>query len=209
MEENNHPEVNENEEVTKDIKKKSGWKYELFDLARTFVICFIAVWLITTFIVKPVRVDGKSMYPTLMDEDIGVMNIISRKLSGVKRFDVVIVKNERMNEDWVKRVIGMPGDSIYAKDDVVYVNGKAIDEPYLDNEHANAVRARGDNFTSDFDEVILGDDEYFLMGDNRINSSDSRVVGPFKGEDIIGKDVYVIFPFNHMSIVGNGEKDEK
>lgn len=203
MEENN-PEVNEEKEIHKDIKKKTGWKYELFDLARTFVICFIAVWLVTTFIVKPVKVDGKSMYPTLMDEDIGIMNIISKKIGGVDRYDVVIVKNEKMHEDWVKRVIGLPGDSIYAKDDVVYVNGKPLDEPYLDNDHANAVRKRGDHFTNDFDEVILGDDEYFLMGDNRINSSDSRVVGPFKGKDIIGKDVYVVFPFDRMKIVGNG-----
>lgn len=208
MEENTSPDINEEvEEVKKKKPKKSGWKYELFDLARTFIICFIAVFLITTFLVKPVRVDGKSMYPTLHDEDIGIMNIISRKISGVNRFDVVIVYNENLHEDWVKRVIGLPGDSIYAKDDVVYVNGKAIEEPYLDNDHANAIRARGDHFTNDFEEVILGEDEYFLMGDNRINSSDSRVVGPFKGEDIVGKDVYVLYPFNNMQIVGNGGKD--
>ena len=75
----------------------------------------------------------------------------------------------------------------------------------MDIDYANKIRERGDNFTADFDEVILGEDEYFLMGDNRVNSTDSRMVGPFKGENIVGKDVYVFFPFNRMKIVGNGE----
>lgn len=204
--------MNREQDVLQDNKKqetpkkekKTGWKYELFDLARTFVICFILVWLISHFLVRPVRVDGESMKPTLMDEELGLMNIISLKTGGIDRYDVVVVNNKQANEDWVKRVIGLPGDRLYAKDDVVYVNGKAIEEPYLDTDYANAIRARGEIFTKDFEEVILDEDEYFLMGDNRLLSHDSRAVGPFKGEDIIGKDVYVFYPFNEMKIVGNG-----
>ena len=188
----------------KKKEKKTGWKYELLDLVKTFIICFIAVFLISHYIISPVQVDGSSMKPTLQDNDLGLMNIMNRKMSGVKRYDVVIVYNEQYDEDWVKRVIGLPGDSIYAKDDVVYVNGKAIEEPYLDTDYANAFRESGNHFTQDFDIVELGEDEYFLMGDNRIDSTDSRVVGAFKGKDIIGKDVYVFYPFNHMKIVGNG-----
>lgn len=195
----------ENLEVKKEKKpKKTGWKYELLDLAKTFVICFIAVFLFTHYLFKPVHVDGRSMQPTLEDNDLGFINIISRKLNGFERYDVVVVNNKEFKEDWVKRVIGLPGDSVYAKDDVVYVNGKPIEEPYLDNEIADSYHSRGELFTLDFDEVILGEDEYFLMGDNRRNSTDSRVVGPFKKEDIVGKDVYVIFPFGNMKIVGNG-----
>lgn len=69
------------------------------------MICFIAIFLITTYLIRPVRVDGRSMYPTLEDDDIGIMNIISRKMFGVDRYDVVVVYNDKVKEDWVKRVI--------------------------------------------------------------------------------------------------------
>lgn len=143
------------------------------------------------------------MYPTLKDKDVGAINVISRKVFDVERFDVVVAYRDGM--DWVKRVIGLPGDRVYAKDDVVYVNGKSIEEPYLNNDYVNKIRARGDKFTQDFDEVILEEDEYFLMGDNRIISKDSRDIGPFLGKSIIGKDVYVVYPFNDMKIIRNGE----
>lgn len=197
-----HIEDVEDEQV--DLKPlKSGWKFEVLDLFKTFVICFVSIFLITTYLIKPVTVHGKSMYPTLKDKDVGAINVIFRKLFDVKRFDVVVAYRDGM--DWVKRIIGLPGDRVYAKDDVVYVNGKPIEEPYLNNDYANKIRARGDKFTQDFDEVILGEDEYFLMGDNRIISKDSRDIGPFLGKSIVGKDVYVIYPFNDMKIVENGE----
>lgn len=182
---------------------KSGWKFELFDLVKTFMICFVSIFLITTYLIKPVTIHGKSMYPTLKDKDVGAINVISRKVFNVERFDVVVAYRDGM--DWVKRVIGLPGDRVYAKDDVVYVNGKPIEEPYLNNDYVNKIRARGDKFTQDFDEVILGEDEYFLMGDNRIISKDSRDIGPFLGKSIVGKDVYVVYPFNDMKIIRNGE----
>lgn len=186
--------------------KKQGIVYELLDLLKTFVICAICVFLLTTFVVKPVRVDGQSMYPTLENEEIGVMNVFSAKFLSVERQDVVVVYNEQTEENWVKRVIGMPGDTIYAKDDILYVNGIALEEPYLDTAYAKSIRNRGDKFTGDFEKVTLKEDEYFMMGDNRVVSHDSRRVGPFKGEDIRGKDVYVVYPFNKMKMVRNGAK---
>lgn len=188
----------------KKKNEKKGWKYELFDLIKTFLICLIAVTLLTNFVAKPVRVDGRSMYPTLEDGEIGVMNVFSAKFQDIERYDVVVVYNEEKNENWVKRVIGLPGDTVYAKDDVVYVNGLALDEPYLNTDYVKQIRSRGDLFTQDFDKVTLGKDEYFLMGDNRIVSYDSRRVGPFKRKDIRGKDVCVLFPFDKMKIVRNG-----
>lgn len=182
--------------------EKTGLKYELLDLLKTFIICFVCVFVITTFLAKPVRVDGRSMYPTLEDGEIGIMNVFSAKFQDIDRFDVVVVYNEEKKENWVKRVIGLPGDTIYAKNDVVYVNGMAIDEPYLNSTYVKQIQNRGDMFTGDFDKVTLGDDEYFLMGDNRIVSHDSRKVGPFKREDIKGKGVMVIFPFTKIKLVG-------
>lgn len=184
--------------------KKTGWKYELFDLARTFVICFIVVMLLSHFVINPVQVDGDSMYPTLSNKEIGVMNIFLAKTQGIKRQDVVVVYNKDSDENWVKRVIGMPGDSVYAKNDVVYVNDQPLEEPYLNTEYVQHIRQQGQNFTGDFNKVTLGDDEYFLMGDNRVVSYDSRAVGPFKKSAIVGKDVYILFPFTEMKLVRNG-----
>lgn len=195
---------------SKEKKKKKnesrGWKYEIFDLVRTFLICFVVVMLISNFVVKPVHVDGDSMHPTLNDGEIGLINIFSVQQQGIERQDVVVAKHEDYNgkEDWVKRVIGLPNDTVYAKNDVIYINDKALAEPYLDNEYANNIRKQGRVFTEDFDKVTLQDDEYFLMGDNRVVSFDSRKVGAFKEKDIIGKDAYIIFPFGDMKMVRNG-----
>ena len=190
--------IDEVEVENKSDKKKQGIKYEILDLLKTFIICFIAVFLLTTFVVKPVRVDGRSMYPTLEDGEVGLMNVFSAKFTDIDRFDVVVAYNEESGENWVKRVIGLPGDTVYAKDDVVYVNGLPIEEPYLDTDYVNQIRERGDYFTQDFDKITLGEDEYFLMGDNRVVSYDSRRVGPFKRDDIKGKGIFILYPFLHF-----------
>lgn len=190
----------------KPIDEKQGLKYEILDIVKTVAICVVCMFLFTTFVLRTVRVDGKSMYPTLDNGDIGMMNVFSARFQKINRYDVVIVYNKEAKEDWVKRVIGLPGDTIYAKDDVVYINGQPLDEPYLNTDYANQIRARGDEFTGDFGKVTLGKDQYFLMGDNRIVSYDSRRVGPFTRDEIRGKDVYVFYPFNHMKLVRNGGK---
>lgn len=195
--------IDEVEIENKSDKKKQGIKYEILDLLKTFIICFIAVFLLTTFVVKPVRVDGRSMYPTLEDGEVGLMNVFSAKFTDIDRFDVVVAYNEESGENWVKRVIGLPGDTVYAKDDVVYVNGLPIEEPYLDTDYVNQIRDRGDYFTQDFEKVTLGEDEYFLMGDNRVVSYDSRRVGPFKRDDIKGKGIFVLYPFDKIKMIGN------
>lgn len=184
--------------------QKKGFKYELFDFIKTLVLCAISVFLLTTYVIKPVRVDGKSMYPTLDNGEIGMMNVFSAKFMKIERFDVVVVYNHERNENWVKRVIGLPGDTVYAKNDVLYINGLAIEESYLDSVYVSQVRAEGKAFTNDFEKVTLKEDEYFLMGDNRVVSYDSRYVGPFKRDEIRGKDVYVFYPFSHMKLVRNG-----
>lgn len=188
--------------------EKQGWQYELFDLVRTLVICALVVFLFTRFIMSPVKVDGYSMYPTLDDKEIGVVNKIDVKWHGIQRFDVVVVNDPKITggKEWVKRVIGLPGDTIYAKNDVVYVNGKPIKEPYLNTNYVNDIRAQGDQFTSDFGKVKLGPNQYWLMGDNRVVSHDSRAVGPFKGSDFVGKDIYIFYPFNKMRLVRNGAR---
>ena len=180
-----------------------NFKNEVFDFIKTFAVCLGAVWLLTTYVLTPVRVDGLSMYPTLHDADLGLANIFSARFLEIERFDVVVVKDkaEGSSDHWVKRVIGLPNETISCKDDVVYINGEPLEEPYLENEYANSQRASLGYFTADFDEVTLGDDEYFVMGDNRTNSTDSRYVGAFLRENITCKDVFIYYPFSNFKFV--------
>ena len=191
------------EEEVEEKKAGIDWIGEIKDLFVTFIICFVMVWGLTNFVVKPVQVDGASMYPTLVDKEVGMVNLMLVNLDGVSRYDVVVIHHQERDENWVKRIIGLPGETISCKDDVVYINGQPLDEPYLDTDYVNDYRRSGAHFTNDFDEVTLKEGEYFLMGDNRVVSLDSRIEGPFKEEDIIGKDVYIFYPFEQFKIVRN------
>ena len=148
----------------------------------------LAIILIRTFIVTPVRVNGTSMYSTLNDGEIMILNKINYKFSDIKRFDIVVVKTE--NNKIIKRVIGLPGETLKYEDNVLYINGQEVKESYLKEK------------TEDFNINELGykkipQDCYFVMGDNRDNSNDSRIIGCVKREQIKGKTSLVIFPFKN------------
>lgn len=180
---------------------------ELWDLLKIFIICFVVVYLLTNFVAKPIRVEGSSMYPTLKDGEIGITNVFAVKFGEVSRFDVVIIYNEERSEHWVKRVIGLPGDTIESKNDVLYINGEAVDQFFLDQSYIAEFQKDG-LFTNDFGPVTLNDQEYWLMGDNRIRSEDSRIHGPFSEEELVGKDALILFPFDEMGIVSNSGEAE-
>ena len=144
----------------------------LFSLLKIFLVCFVLVYLTANYLVRPLRVQGGSMYD-----------------------------KKKTHTYWVKRVIGLPGERIRASGDTVYINDTAIQEPYLDNDYADSIRlAENYKFTEDFDEVQLGEDEYYLMGDNRYASKDSREMGAFKRGDIEAVDFFIVLPFNKMRV---------
>lgn len=178
---------------------------ELFDLVKIFVLCYVMVMLLTTFVVKPIRVEGSSMYPTLKDGEIGLTNVFSVKFQSVDRYDVVIIYNEERGEYWVKRVIGIPGDTVESKADILYVNNEPVNQNFLDQEYLQEMQKEG-QFTSDFSAVTLKEDEYWLMGDNRSRSEDSRIHGPFKESELVGKDVLILYPFDEMKYVRYSEE---
>ena len=126
------------------------------------------------------------MHPTLQDKEFMILNKISLK-QGINRFDIVVVQEN--NKYIIKRVIGLPGESVMYKDSKLYINGKVIEDNYSKTT------------TNDFDNVVLGENEYFVMGDNRAVSSDSRIIGPVNIENIKGKTNLIIFPFNKMGTV--------
>lgn len=150
-----------------------------------YIIIIIVVVLIRTFIITPVKVDGDSMKETLNDNDI----LLLYKLGSIKRFDIVVLDEAYDNEKIIKRVIGMPGETVSIKNDKIYINGKVIDNSF----------AYGT--TSDVDKIELGEDEYFILGDNRLISKDSRYFGAITKDEIIGKVVFRLFPFNKIGTV--------
>ena len=151
-----------------------------------FLIILTAIIITRIFFFSPIRVNGTSMYPTLQDKEFMILNKISLK-QGINRFDIVVVQEN--NKYIIKRVIGLPGESVMYKDSKLYINGKVVEDNYSKTT------------TNDFDNVVLGENEYFVMGDNRAVSSDSRIIGPVNIKNIKGKTNLIIFPFNKMGTV--------
>ena len=146
-----------------------------------YIVIVLVVVLIRTFIITPVRVDGDSMKNTLKNGDI----LLLYKLGSINRLDIIVLDEEKDNEKIIKRVIGLPGETVAIKKGKIYINDKVIDDEYAYGE------------TSDYDKVTLEDDEYFILGDNRLISKDSRYFGPI----IKGKIVFRLFPFTKIGTV--------
>ena len=165
------------ESTSKDNFKKFFKEYFPYIGIIVFVI------LIKQFVMSPIIVNGESMMKTLHDKDVMILDRISYRVSDIDRFDIVVV--DEGSEYIIKRVIGLPGEEVSCEDGKLFVNGKEIKDSY------------GIGLTDDFVfEVPKG--EYFVLGDNRENSMDSRYFGSFKKEDILGKTKLVLFPLDRI-----------
>lgn len=186
---------------------------DILGFVKVFVVSAIVILLFVNFVAHPVRVDGKSMYPTLKDGEFGFTNVGGVLLNGVERGDIVVVTMEEDGQKthWVKRVIGLPGDTVTCVNDVVFINGKVLDETqYIDPDYRqscvdkfgyfNKVPNEDNTDVKDFDEVKLNNDEYYVMGDNRPYSKDSRYVGPVKKSQLFAKNMLVLLPFSDMGV---------
>ena len=133
------------------------------------------------------------MNDTLYSNDIMILNKIGFQINGVKRFDVVVIKYG--NEHIIKRVIGLPGEIVKYENGLLYVNGENIKEPFINQKTAD--------FSTTFliSNGIIPSNTYFVLGDNRNNSYDSRYIGFIKKEDIMGKTNLVLLPFKHIKII--------
>lgn len=165
-------------------------------ILETVVVLFLT-YVVFDQMVIPVTINGTSMESTLEDGNIALINGLSLKDGDIDRFDIVVAHSTTLNEDIIKRVIGLPGDKIEMIDDVLFINNVEVKETYLDIDFINKskIRYNEDHFTDNF-EITLLENEYFLLGDNRLNSTDSRVLGPFTLEDIIGVAGIVVYPFD-------------
>ncbi|MEG2255072.1 MAG: signal peptidase I [Vagococcus sp.] len=166
---------------------------------KMLVICIPFVVILKAFIFIPVEVTGKSMSPTLKENDFVIMENFSK----IDRFDIIVFTAPDGNT-YIKRVIGLPGDRIEYEKDQLYVNGKPVEEPFLKD-----VKKKKNEyvFTTDLDtKELIGQekipkDQYFVLGDNRRLSKDSRSFGTVKSTAIQGKAQIVYYPIFHSKIV--------
>lgn len=181
--------------------------YTILDFLRLILITVVAAVVILVFVARKEEVKGTSMYPTLQEGESVIINMAANYVGDIKRFDVVVAREYRSDDLWVKRVIGLPGETISYREGVLYVDGNKVAEPFLDKSYVEQVKSRTNTkyFTQDYTSEKLGKDEYLLVGDNRNESLDSRneAVGPFKREQIIARGVFVYKPFSKARYVGN------
>lgn len=173
---------------------KSFFSNDFVKTLLTYVGIILLVIIIRIFFIDPVRVDGSSMNTTLSDGEIMILNKFVYRRNDIKRFDIVVIKGE--DHYIIKRVIGLPGETIEYKNNKLYINGEEINDPYPSTE------------TDDFSIENIGHtkipgDSYFVMGDNRAASLDSRYseVGTIKKNLIIGRAKLVIWPLNKFGKV--------
>ena len=149
---------------------------------KDYVFIIIAVVLIRTFLMTPAIVDGASMNNTLIDGEFVIINKLVYRVYDIERFDVVVVNNREDHDKIIKRVIGLPNETITYKDNALYINGELYKTDFELGQ------------TNDFTISTL-EDEYLVLGDNREVSKDSRVLGNFKKKDILGRVKYRLYPF--------------
>ena len=157
-----------------------------------YIIIILVVLFIKAFIVTPIKVNGESMYPTLEEGDIMILNKTANYFNKPERFDIVVVNMP--DEYLIKRVIGLPGEHIEYKDNTLYVDGKKVKENF---KHG---------VTDDFNIEELGSDTiplntYLVLGDNRENSLDSRELGFIREDQLLGRTSLIILPFNRIGSV--------
>lgn len=181
------------------MKKK---KSETFEWVKSITIAIVLAFIIRSFILTPIVVDGESMTPTLQDKD----RMIVTKIGEPNRFDIVVF-HAPDGRDYIKRVIGLPGDKVEYKDDVLYINGKAYKEPYLEKYKK---LFKDGNLTDSFTlkETAVGSDTVpedclFVMGDNRRYSKDSRAIGAVPLKKVVGTTNVVFYPIKDIQIVND------
>nr|WP_304216344.1 signal peptidase I [Fredinandcohnia onubensis] len=173
---------------------------EFWEWIKALFIALLIAFIIRVFFFTPAIVEGASMQPTLHDQN----RMIVTKIGEPKRFDVVVF-HATEEKDYIKRVIGLPGDRIEYKDDTLYINGKPYDEPYLENSKEELIDGPLTNsFT--LRETPVGSDvvpegHLFVMGDNRRNSMDSRHIGAIPIDSVVGTTNLVVWPIKEIKIL--------
>ncbi len=172
------------------IEQPSKWRAFFKELIDTVLLALV-LFLVINGLTARVRVDGPSMEPSFFNDNRVIVSKVSYWWGDIQRGDVIVFPAPPSpDEDYIKRVIGLPGDQVEVRNGRVFVNGQLLDEPYI---AAPPVR--------DMALTNVPEDSLFVMGDNRNVSSDSRAWGPLKVEDVLGKAVFVYWPLERVGIV--------
>lgn len=171
---------------------------EVIETVALTLLIFFAVH----FSVQPFRVDGPSMQPNLHTNELVLVNLLTYDFTAPQRGDVIVFhppNTTDQNVQYIKRIVGVPGDTIKVTATAIYIDGKQLNEPYIfpiapgESENTNIIPP-----------TKLGKDEYFVLGDNRLNSQDSRYFGhPVTRQSIIGKAEAVVWPANSLQWIPN------
>ncbi len=176
-------------------EEESNKTNETWEWIKALAIAVIIAVGIRYLLFSPIVVDGESMMPTLQDRERMIVNKIVYFIGEPERGDIIVF-HATQSKDWIKRVIGLPGDKIEMKNDVLYINDEVVDEPYLvsSKESVSGV------LTDDFSEVVP-EGHLYVLGDNRRNSRDSRWIGSIPIEDVVGRADVVFWPIQNIRIV--------
>ncbi|MDD3360057.1 MAG: signal peptidase I [Hespellia sp.] len=169
---------------------------ELFSWILYIVVIVGLSFLIITFVGQRTRVDGHSMETTLQDGDNLIVDKISFRFRDPKRYEIIVFPYKYEKDTYyIKRIIGLPGETVQVIDGYVYINGELLDEHYGNEVMENPGIAA--------EPITLGADEYFVLGDNRNHSADSRQesVGVLKRSELMGRAWIRIYPFDHFGVI--------
>ncbi|WP_342571770.1 signal peptidase I [Paenibacillus sp. FSL R5-0749] len=189
-----HMASEERNQPPKPEQPEKSWVVELWDWVKTIVVAFVIMMLLNLFVFNLSMVKGQSMQPTLVERDRLFVNKIVYHLDTPSRSDVIVLRDPsegvEKRDFLVKRIVGLPGDTIEVRDHHLYVNGERQAETYTDIEVQDP----------DFGPITLEPDHFFVMGDNRHEgkSKDSRVFGSITSDQIVGKAEFIFWPFSEL-----------
>lgn len=190
-------EIKKNSPEVQESPRGSGFVTFLvsfFDFVKTIVLIVALAFAIRVFIIQPIIVDGESMEPTFQSKDYLITEKVSYHFRAPERGEVIIfTPPDRSSDNYIKRIIGLPGEQISIKNGSIYINNERLVESYLTDEEKTLVAQKEGYSTT------LGNDEYFVMGDNRSHSRDSREIGSIPKQNIVSRVWFRLLPINHLT----------
>lgn len=170
------------------------WKKEMVEWLKTIIFALLIAFLVRNYLFQPYKVQMGSMQPTLHNNDLIMVNKITYRIKKPNRGDIVVFNppGNTSNIHYIKRIVGLPGESVQVKEGKVFINQTELIEPYL-----SQIDTPG--FVGP---VVLGADEFFVLGDHRNNSMDSRDFGAITKDHIHGKTMFVLWPMKDFQVFG-------
>ena len=174
------------------LQQQPSARSEVMEWAKLLIGAILLALVLRSFVFTFVIVDGPSMQDLLYTDDFMLVSRLHYSLGTPQRGDVAMCHFPGSEANYVKRVIGLPGETIECRDKVTYINGQPLAEPYLTRENS-----------WDFGPIDIPEGQYFMLGDNRLDSHDSRRVGPLPKDMLVGRAMFVIWPLNRVHMLPN------